>query len=93
MNGPMISPGDKTRLIVAVATNIAVGQLAAAWLGLPRWAGTIAAGGAMAAASQPEDLPAPALAVAKLLVLPGNLVAQALDAQREKIEEAPPREM
>ena len=39
--------------MVAIAVNLAVGQVAATWLGFPRWIGTIAAGGAMAAASMP----------------------------------------
>jgi len=83
-----MNPGDKTRLIVAIATNLAIGQLAAKWLGFPRYAGTIAAGAAMAAASVPDQLPAPARAAVQLAVLPGNLVAQALDDQAEKIEGA-----
>ena len=81
-----MNTGDKTRLIVAIATNLAVGQLAANWLGFPRYVGTIAAGAAMAAASVPDQLPAPARGVAQLLVLPGNLVAQVLDDQADRIE-------
>jgi len=81
-----MNPGDKTRLIVAIATNLAVGQLAAGWLGFPRCVGTIAAGAAMAAASVPDQLPGPARGVAQLLVLPGNLVAQVLDDQANRIE-------
>jgi len=81
-----MNPGDKTRLIVAVATNIAIGQIAANWFGLPRYVGTIAAGAAMAAASVPDQLPAPAREAVQLLVLPGSLVAQALNDQVDKIE-------
>jgi hypothetical protein len=74
-------------MIVAIATNLAVGQLAATYLGFPRWAGTLVAGGAMAAASMPDELPAPVRGAVELIVLPGNLVAQALDDQAERIEE------
>jgi len=81
-----MNPGDRTRMIVAIATNLAVGQLAATWLGFPRWAGTVVAGGAMAAASVPDTLPAPARGAVQLLVLPGNLVAQVLDDQAERLE-------
>jgi hypothetical protein len=84
-----MNPGDRTRLIVAIATNLAVGQVAASWLGLPRWAGTLAAGSAMAAATIPDQLPAPARGAVQLMVLPGNLVAQALDDQAERIEGKP----
>jgi len=86
----MISPGDKTRLVVAVAVNLAVGQAAAAWLGFPRWAGSVFAGGAMAAASRPDQLPDPARELVQLLVLPGNLAAQALSDQADKLEEGAP---
>ncbi len=81
-----LSPGDRTRLVIAVAVNLAVGQTAATWVGLPRWAGSIAAGGAMAAATMPNALPAGVREVAKLLVLPGNLAAQALSNQVETLE-------
>ena len=81
-----MNPGDRTRMIVAIATNLAVGQLAATWLGFPRWAGTVVAGGAMAAASVPDTLPAPARGAVQQLVLPGNLVAQVLDDQAERLE-------
>ena len=84
-----MSPGDKTRLVVAIAANLAVGQLAAAWLGFPRWAGTVVAGGAMAAATVPDTLPAPARGAVQLLVLPGNLIAQVLDDQAERLEGTP----
>jgi len=40
----------------------------------------------MAAASVPDQLPGPARGVAQLLVLPGNLVAQVLDDQANRIE-------
>ena len=81
-----MNEGDKTRLIVAIGVNLAVGQLGATWLGLPRWAGTLLAGGAMAAASRPDDLPPPVRGAVQLIVLPGNLVAQALDDQAERLE-------
>ncbi len=81
-----MTQGEKTRMIVAIATNIAIGQLAATYLGFPRWAGTVVAGGAMAAASVPDSLPAPARGAVQLLVLPGSLVAQVLDDQAERIE-------
>lgn len=81
-----MNPEDKTRLIVAMAVNLAIGQSAAAWVGLPRWAGSIAAGGAMAAASVPNQLPPGARELARLLVLPGNIVSQALANQVEKLE-------
>lgn len=82
----MMTPGDKSRLIVAIAVNIGLAQVAATWLGFPRWAGTIAAGGAMAAASMPDQIPAPARGVVQLAVLPGNLAAQLLDDQAERLE-------
>lgn len=82
-----MNPGDKTRLVIAVATNLAVGQLVASWLGFPRYAGTIAAGAAMAAASVPDQLPSAARGAVQLIVLPGNLVAQALDDKAEALEE------
>jgi hypothetical protein len=40
----------------------------------------------MAAASRPEDLPPPVLGAVQLIVLPGNLVAQALDDQAQRLE-------
>ena len=82
-----MTPGERSRLVVAIAVNLAVGQVAATWLGFPRWIGTIAAGGAMAAASMPENLPAPARGLVQLAVLPGNLAAQVLDDQAEKLSE------
>jgi hypothetical protein len=85
-----VNPGDRTRLIVAIATNLAIGQVAASWLGFPRWAGTVVAGGAMAAASMPDQLPGPARGVVELIVLPGNLVAQVLDDQAERLDQGEP---
>ena len=81
-----MTPGERTRLVVAIATNLAIGGAAATWLGFPRWVGTIAAGGAMAAASMPNELPAPIRGTVDLIVLPGNLVAQALDDQAVRLE-------
>jgi len=78
-----MTPGEKSRMIVAIAVNLAVGQVAASWLGFPRWVGTVAAGGAMAAASMPDALPAPARGIVQLAVLPGNLAAQVLDDQAD----------
>jgi hypothetical protein len=69
---------DKTRLIVAVAVNIAVAQMLASWLGFPRWTGTLAAGGAMAAASMPNKLAKPVLQVVEVAVLPGSVAAKAI---------------
>lgn len=81
-----MSPGDRTRLVVAVAVNLSVGQSLASWLGFPRWTGSVAAGGAMAAATMPNALPTGVRELAKLLVLPGNLAAQALANQVENLE-------
>lgn len=81
-----MSPGDRTRLVVAVAVNLAIGQSVAGWFGFPRWAGSVAAGGAMAAATMPEQLPRGARELVQLVVLPGNLVAQTLADQVDKLE-------
>ena len=81
-----MNEGERTRLIIAIGVNLALGQVGATWLGLPRWAGTLLAGSAMAAATRPEDLPAGVRGAVQLIVLPGNLVAQALDDQSERIE-------
>jgi len=80
-----VTPGERSRLVVAIAVNLAVGQVAASWFGFPRWVGTVAAGGAMAAASMPDNLPAPARGLVQLAVLPGNLAAQVLDDQADKL--------
>jgi hypothetical protein len=48
------------------------------WLGFPRWAGTVAAGGAMAAASIPNQLAKPVLQVVEIAVLPGSVAAKAI---------------
>lgn len=74
-----MTPNVKSRMIIAIAVNLAVGQVAAAWFGFPRWTGTLVAGGIMAAASRPESIPAAARPIVQLAVMPGNLVAQALE--------------
>ena len=81
-----MSPGDQTRLIIAIATNLAVGQLAAKAMGLPRWAGTLVSGASMAIATQPQALPEPVKGAVQLIVLPGNLVAQALDDKAAQLD-------
>ncbi len=81
-----MSPGERSRMVVAIAVNLAVGQLVAVTLGLPRWTGTVAAAGAMTAASMPENLPGLARGAVEVAVLPGNLVAQLLDDQANKLE-------
>jgi len=81
-----MSSGERTRMVVAIAVNLAVGQTVASWMGFPRWAGSVVAGGAMAAATVPEQLPMGAREVVQLAVLPGNLVAQALADQVDKLE-------
>ena len=70
---------ERARLVVAVAVNLAVGQAVAAMMGAPRIVGTIAAGAAMAAASVPEQLSPPVRDLAQLVVLPGNIVANAIN--------------
>ena len=65
-------------LIIAIAVNIMAGQIAAAAVGLPRWAGSITAGAAMAAASKPEQLNPLLRGVVDLVVLPGKVVSQIL---------------
>jgi hypothetical protein len=82
-----VSPADKSRMIVAIAVNIGVGQVVASWLGFPRWAGTVAAGGAMAAASMQDSLPPLARPVVQIAVLPGNLTAQLLEDNQATLGE------
>jgi len=77
------SASDQKKLIVAIAVNIVAGQLAARSLGLPRWAGSVTAGTAMALASQPETLPPLVRGTVDVLVLPGKVVAQLLNSQGE----------
>jgi hypothetical protein len=73
-----MSEDQRTKLVVAVAVNLAVGQALAAAFGLPRLAGTVVAGAAMAAASVPSQLSPPVRDLAQLAVLPGNIVANAI---------------
>ena len=82
-----MTPGDQTRLIIAIATNLGVAQLAAKAVGLPRWAGTLIAGASMAVATQPDALPEPVRGAVQIIVLPGNLVAQALDDKAATLSE------
>lgn len=78
----MINPGTQQKLIVAIAVNIAAGQIVARTLGLPRWAGTVTAGAAMAAASKPEQLAPVVRGAVDLVVLPGKVVAELLVNQK-----------
>lgn len=78
----MIDPGTQQKLIVAIAVNISAGQIVARTLGLPRWAGTVTAGAAMAAASKPEQLAPIVRGAVDLLVLPGKIVAEILINQK-----------
>ena len=78
----MIDPGTQQKLIIAIAVNIAAGQIAARTLGLPRWAGTVTAGAAMAAASKPQQLAPVVRGVVDLAVLPGKVVAELLVNQK-----------
>ena len=82
-----MSPGERSRMVVAIAINLAVGQAVALTLGLPRWTGTVAAAGAMTAASMPDNLPVLARGAVEIAVLPGNLVAQLLEDQANKLDE------
>ena len=72
---------EQKRLIVAIAVNIAAGQAAAATLGFPRWAGTVTAGAAMAAASQPQNLSPLVRGAVDLIVLPGRIASDVLTKQ------------
>lgn len=82
-----MKPEEQRPLIIAIAVNLAVGQLAAVTAGLPRWIGTVAAGGAMAAASQPDKLPQGIKEVVQLAVLPGNIAANILTSEPAQIKE------
>ena len=83
----MIAPGDRARLILAIAVNLGIGQTAAAWMGLPRWTGSLVAGAAMAAASMPDQLPPAARGLVQIAVLPGNLTAQLLADKADKLDQ------
>jgi len=74
----MTSENDMQPLIVAIAVNIMAGQLAAAAVGLPRWAGSITAGAAMAIATRPEQLNPLVRGAVGIIVLPGKIVSQIL---------------
>ncbi len=78
---------NRTQLVVAVAVNLAVGQLVASWLGFPRWAGTVAASGAMVAASRPAQLSPPVRQVLQVAVLPGAVAAELVEPNHVIAEE------
>ena len=78
---------EQKRMVIAIAVNLAVGQLAAVTAGIPRWLGTIAAGGAMAAATQPDKLPEGVRQVVQLAVLPGNVAASVLSTANDPTKE------
>ena len=67
---------QRNKLLLAAIVNVAAFQLVATSLGAPRWAGTVVAGGTMAAASQPALLPPFARGLVNLAVLPGRIAAE-----------------
>lgn len=67
---------QRSKLILAAIVNVAALQVLATSLGAPRWAGTVVAGGTMAAASQPALLPPVARGLVNLAVLPGRIAAE-----------------